>query len=271
MTRAAPFLYDGQDADALRRLTGAPRLELRASVPSVLDLTHELAAEGAPSGLLVLADEQTAGRGRQGRAWHSPGGGGVWVAALLRPAVRPFSGALAIRVGLAMVEAVTEVAPEAEPRLKWPNDLVVAGHKAGGVLCEARWSGQRQGWVVIGVGINVRGPVAAPVRESAIALCDVSPGAARVPLLAALAPRLRALGELPSALDEAEREAFGRRQFAAEFDVAGDHGAGGRRHEPAPGVGGPADGGAVPVGVDGDGALLLARPDGSLDRRVIPL
>jgi BirA family transcriptional regulator, biotin operon repressor / biotin---[acetyl-CoA-carboxylase] ligase len=242
-----PYLYDGLDAEALRRLTGAPRVELRERIGSVLDLAHELAAEGAPSGLLVLADEQTAGRGRQGRAWHSPAGAGLWVAALLRPAARPFGGALAIRVGLAVVEAVAEAAPRAAPRLKWPNDLVVAGRKAGGVLCEARWSGERQGWVAIGVGINVRGPVAAEVRETAVALADMAPGAARVPLLAALAPRLRALGERSGALDDAERAAFARLRFQAP------------------------DGPAEQVGVDGDGALLLARPDGSLDRRVIPV
>jgi BirA family transcriptional regulator, biotin operon repressor / biotin---[acetyl-CoA-carboxylase] ligase len=243
------FLYDGCDAEALRRLTGAPRLELRASTGSVLDVAHELAAAGAPAGLLVLADEQTEGRGRQGRAWHSPAGSGLWVAALLRPPVRPFSGAVAIRAGLAVVEAVAEVAPEAAPRLKWPNDLIVAGRKAGGVLCEARWAGERQGWVAIGLGINVRGPVAAEVRETAVALGDVARGAARVPLLVALAARLRSLGARPSALGDAEREAFRRCQFVPEAEV----------------------GGAMPVGVDGDGALLVARPDGSLDRRLIPV
>ncbi len=247
MTSAA-FLYDGLDAASLRRLTGAPRLELRDSTGSVLDVAHELAAAGAPHGLVVLADEQTAGRGRQGRAWHSPAGAGLWVASLLRPAVRPFSGAIAIRAGLAVVEAVAEVAPAAAPRLKWPNDLVVAGRKAGGVLCEARWSGERQGWVAIGVGINVRGPVPAEVRDTAVALADVAPAVGRVPLLAALAPRLGALGDRPSALDDAEREAFRRCQVVP---VA------------------PAEG-AEWVGVDGDGALLLARPDGSLDRRTIP-
>ncbi len=258
----SPFLYDGLDAAALKRLAGAPRLELRDSTGSVLDVAHELAGAGAPHGLVVLADEQTSGRGRQGRAWHSPAGCGLWVAALLRPTVRPFSGALAIRAGLAVVEAVAEVAPAAAPRLKWPNDLVVAGRKAGGVLCEARWSGERQGWVAIGVGINVRGPVPAEVRETAVALADVVPGVGRVPLLAALAPRLRALGDRPSALDDVEREAFRRVQYGAAEWASGAAGSSDRR-----------DGGAAldPVGVDGDGALLLARPDGSLDRRTIPV
>jgi len=260
----AAFVYDGLDAEALRRLTGAPAVELRPTIGSVLDLAHERAAEGAPSGLLLLADEQTAGRGRQGRAWHSPAGAGVWVATLLRPSVRPFSGALAIRAGLAVVEAVEVVLPAVWPRLKWPNDLMVAGRKAGGVLCEARWSGGRQGWVAVGVGINVRGPIASEVGATAIALAEVAPAAARVPLVAALAPRLRAAADRPVSLEAAEREAFARLQFVPPEDVA-----------PSP-VGSDAgerarEGGAsVPVGVDDDGALLLRRPDGSLDRRVIP-
>ncbi len=277
--------YDGLDAEALRRLAGAARLELRGSVGSVLDVAHELAAAGAPSGLLVLADEQTAGRGRQGRVWHSPPGAGLWVAALLRPAVRPFSGALAIRAGLAAVEAVEQVAPGARPRLKWPNDVIVAGRKAGGVLCEARWAGAQQGWIAVGVGINVRGPVAPAVRATAVALDDAagarggsalaggpegsaSPeargrdGVTRTALLAALAPRLVALAERPPELDDGEREAFRRRQYLAALDGADDEDDGGAARE-----------GGLPVslGVDGDGALLLARPDGVLDRRVIPV
>jgi BirA family biotin operon repressor/biotin-[acetyl-CoA-carboxylase] ligase len=257
---AGAYRYDGFDGAALQKLAGAPRLELRASTTSVLDVAHELAAGGAPSGTLVLADEQTAGRGRQGRVWHSPAGTGLWVAVLLRPEERPFSGALAIRAGLAVVEAIGEVAPAAAPRLEWPNDVIVDGRKVAGVLCEARWSGQHQGWVAIGVGVNVQGPVAAEVREVGVALAESVPGVARPRLLAALAPRLASLGSRPAALDSAEREAFRSCQFT--------RGGGG----PVPAaVAREWAGAEVPVGVDGDGALLVARADGSLDRRTIPV
>ncbi len=239
--------YDGADAAALERLTGAPVVELYDSVGSVLDVAHQLAAAGAPDGLVVVADEQTAGRGRAGRSWHSAAGRGVWLAALVRPLEPPAGGALAIRAGLAMVEAVADVAPEAAPRLKWPNDLMVHGRKAGGVLCEARWLGARLGWIAVGVGVNVRGPVAAEMRESAIALDDVARAVTRIGVVAALAPRLRALAARPPALDAAERDAFTNLQWAAP--------------------------GAAPagVGVDGEGALLVSGPSGSLDRRVVPL
>jgi BirA family biotin operon repressor/biotin-[acetyl-CoA-carboxylase] ligase len=239
--------YDGADAEALEGLTGAPHVELFPSVSSVLDVAHELAAAGAPSGLLVLADEQTAGRGRQGRTWHSPAGSGVWVGVLVRPAVVPEGGAFAIRAGLATVAAIAEAVPEAAPRLKWPNDLIVHGLKAGGVLCEARWLGARLGWIAVGVGVNVRGPVPPELRGVAIALDDVAPAATRLGVLSALAPRLRALAGGPATLGAAERAAFARLHWAAPADAAA---------------------GAL---VDGEGALLVRAPDGSLDRRLVPV
>ncbi|MGA2384670.1 MAG: biotin--[acetyl-CoA-carboxylase] ligase [Gemmatimonadales bacterium] len=224
------------------------RVEVRHSVGSALDVAHELAAAGAPEGLLVLADEQTAGRGRQGRRWHSPAGAGVWLVALLRPAAAPSMGALAIRVGLALVAAVAEVAPRAAPRLKWPNDLIVRHRKAGGVLCEARWQGGKLGWVAVGIGVNVRLPVAPALAHTAIALKAAEATVTRVRLLEALAPRLWTAAA-PALLDEAERDAFLRARW----------------HEDGVGA---ADAGAV--GVDEEGALLVPAPDGSLDRRVVP-
>lgn len=237
--------YDGLDERSLARLLAAPLVVARSTLPSTLDLAHQLGATNAPSGSVVLADEQTAGRGRQGRTWHSPAGAGVWMAVLLRPARPPRGGALAIRAGLALVEAVAEAAPELAPRLKWPNDLIVAGLKAGGVLCEARWSGDQLGWVAVGIGINVKGSVAAAVRDRAIALADVAPGVTRLGLATALVPRVARLGALPPELDQAERERF--------VAVSWSGGAG----EPQA------------VGLDSDGALLVRAANGELDRRVI--
>ncbi|HVO34739.1 MAG TPA: biotin--[acetyl-CoA-carboxylase] ligase [Gemmatimonadales bacterium] len=240
--------YDGLDAEEIRRRTGAARVELRGSVGSALDVAHELAAAGAPHGLLVLADAQTAGRGRQGRSWHSPAGAGAWVVALLRPAEAPSAGALAIRVGLRLVEAVAEIAPRARPRLKWPNDLIVRHRKAGGVLCEARWQGEKLGWIAVGIGVNVRGPLAPALRHSAIALKAAEATVTRVRLLEALVPRLWDAAT-PPALDAAEQDAFLRLRW----------------HED-----GASDAHAGALGVDENGALLVPRPDGSLDRRTVP-
>jgi BirA family transcriptional regulator, biotin operon repressor / biotin---[acetyl-CoA-carboxylase] ligase len=235
--------YDGLDARAVERLTGAPLVVLADSIPSTQDEVQRLAAAGAPSGAVVLADEQTAGRGRQGRAWHSPAGAGVWLSLLLRPRQRPEGGALAIRAGLAAIAAVAEAAPAAAARLKWPNDLVVAGRKVGGILCEARWSGAGASWVVVGVGINVVGRLAPELRDRATALADVSPGVSRLSLVAALVPRLRALEPLPPVLDAGERRDFLRLEW---------------RERGAPET----------VDIDPSGALLVRSASGALDRRV---
>lgn len=235
--------YDGLDERGLAALTGLP-VVLRRSVSSVLDVAHDLGTAGAPSGTLVLADEQTAGRGRQGREWHSPPGAGIWMAMLLRPVAPPEGGALAVRAGLAVLAALAAAAPELAPRLKWPNDVMVGDRKAGGILCEARWSAERLGWVAAGIGLNVRGPVPPELAPRAVALRDVAPGLSRLAVLEAVAPRVADLARRPPALDDAERAAF----WAARWSGTD----------------------ADAVGIDSGGALLVRTAAGSLDRRIAP-
>jgi len=237
--------WDGLDEAGVRALTGAPRAWLLDAVPSVLDVAHELAADGAPSGTLVLAEEQTEGRGRSGRSWHSPRGTGIWMALLMRPKEPPLGGALGIRVGLALVGALRERQRVLPVALKWPNDVVVQGRKAGGVLCEARWLGPRLGWIAAGIGLNVRGPVDERVRDTAMALDVADETLTRREVLAAVVPRLLTIDQQPPALSPEERVLFLRRQFV------------------------PPGSGTV-VGLEADGALLLQRANGSLERRTIP-
>lgn len=234
--------FDGLEPALLARLLGVPRLEVRATVTSTLDVAHELAQAGSPSGTLVLAEEQTEGRGRQGRRWVSPPGGGVWLTMLLTPPAMPTIGVLALRAGLAAAEALSEAARELAPRLKWPNDVVVAGRKAGGILCEARWSADAPLWVAVGVGLNVAGPVPVELRGTAIALADIAPAISRLSILSALVPRLRALEALPPTLSGAEQARFLERAWW------------------------PAGDGTV-AGLAPDGALLLEHSDGTLRRR----
>ncbi len=103
------FLYDGLSAGDLRALLGVPRLELRAAVGSTLDLTHELAQAGAPAGTLVLADSQTEGRGRGGRAWMSESGSGIWLT-LLERSNKGSADLLSIRLGLYAARAIDKYA-----------------------------------------------------------------------------------------------------------------------------------------------------------------
>jgi BirA family biotin operon repressor/biotin-[acetyl-CoA-carboxylase] ligase len=183
-----------------------------AAVGSTLDVVHELAAQGAPAGTVVLADQQLEGRGREGRRWHSPPGQGVLVGYLHRPAGGCAVGVLALRVGLAVAEGLTALG--FEPKLKWPNDLVIAGRKAGGVLCEARTAPGGTSWVAVGVGINVRGPLPAEVAERAVALDQAKPGITRVAVLEAVIPRLHRL-PAGGVLSERELAAYRRLDWLA--------------------------------------------------------
>ncbi len=130
-------------------------LELHARLASTNTEAMERAAAGAPHGAAVLADEQTAGRGRQGRPWHSPPGANLYLSAVLRPKIRPAEAptlSLAAAVGLAA--GLTPFLPQ-PPLLKWPNDLLVRDRKLSGVLVEMSASATRVNHVVLGLGVNV--------------------------------------------------------------------------------------------------------------------
>jgi BirA family biotin operon repressor/biotin-[acetyl-CoA-carboxylase] ligase len=135
-----------------------------------------LARDGAPEGIVVVADHQSAGRGRRDRHWVAPPDGSLLVSVLLRPRA-PLAGAVTMAASVAMVDAVGEVAG-VRARLKWPNDLVVGtpegDRKLAGLLAEADWptgstisGGYRapaahdRAVVVVGIGVNVAWPVMA--------------------------------------------------------------------------------------------------------------
>lgn len=139
------------------------------------------ARAGAPDGEVLVADHQSAGRGRLGRAWQAPAGASLLVSALLRrPLSLPSVHLLTVALGLAAVEAVHEVAA-VDVALKWPNDVVVpdsqvgAGpvdRKLGGILAESVVAEGELQAVVVGMGLNVRWPLELPaeLREIAVAL-----------------------------------------------------------------------------------------------------
>jgi BirA family biotin operon repressor/biotin-[acetyl-CoA-carboxylase] ligase len=112
---------------------------------------RELAAAGAPHGTVVTADEQSHGRGRQGRTWTAPAGKALLYSAVVRP-IDDRHLELPLAVPLAVCEAAEELQPGIECGVKWPNDVLVAGRKLAGVLIEAR---PQDGWAVLGVGLNL--------------------------------------------------------------------------------------------------------------------
>lgn len=151
-------------------------LRVVGQTPSTMTLAAELADAGAPEGATVVADEQTAGRGRLGRTWVAPPGSSLLVSVVLRPPLPVRSVWLvAALAGVCLAEAVEREAaagpipgagtrdphaqaggrPDRTVALKWPNDLLIGGRKAAGLLAEARMRGQRLTSVILGMGVNV--------------------------------------------------------------------------------------------------------------------
>jgi len=125
-----------------------------------------LARDGAPEGIVLVADHQTAGRGRSGRTWTAPPNASLLLSVLVRPAPQ-LAGLSTMAMGLGAADAV-ESAAQFRPRLKWPNDLVWPGdgsapdRKLAGILAEAHWPAAGDAAVVIGIGLNVNWPADLP-------------------------------------------------------------------------------------------------------------
>ena len=226
---------DGLGATEVAARCGVPRAVLLATVTSTLDVAHSLAAEGAASGTLVVAEHQTAGRGQHGRPWTSAPGAGVWLT-LIERADEASLAVLALRLGLALAPALEPFAT-APVQLKWPNDLWVTDRKLAGVLVEARWRDGQPEWVAIGVGINLRPPAG---EVGAIGLRS---GTRRSDVLSAVVPALRAASAQRGPLTTEERAAWSARDYAAAREIS----------EPAAGV---------VLGIDADGALLVETAEG---------
>jgi BirA family biotin operon repressor/biotin-[acetyl-CoA-carboxylase] ligase len=141
-----------------RHLQGTPfarRIYHFFKVDSTNTVAMRLGEEGEPHGAVVLAEEQTAGRGRAGRSWVSEKSAGIHCSVLLRPAIPPAHAPLLTLVaGLAARDAAAEDL-DAVPDIRWPNDLLLGGRKFGGILTEMRAEPDRVSYAVVGIGINV--------------------------------------------------------------------------------------------------------------------
>jgi BirA family transcriptional regulator, biotin operon repressor / biotin---[acetyl-CoA-carboxylase] ligase len=145
----------GPPPPLIASLVDGPSLVTRVEWHDRCTSTNALAAAaadaGTPQGLLVLAEEQTAGRGRHGRTWTAPPGTSLLLSLLLRPHVEQRSTSLVpLLAGLVLAETISRHLPDRTVSVKWPNDLLVDGHKAAGILAEAKGDA-----VVLGVGVNV--------------------------------------------------------------------------------------------------------------------
>lgn len=227
------------------------------TLPSTNDEAMRLAREGAPAGECVVAEEQTAGRGRAGHAWSSPPGTGLYFSVVLRPRVEPDRLPLAtLACGVAVADAI-RAATGLDAGLKWPNDVLVGLRKCAGILCEAETGGPGGAFVVAGVGINANTPASALPPRLAFPATSLAVEAGRTfdrdallaECLARIAAEIARLEAPGGAEDIAARfsalDALRVRRLRAELpdgtSVSGEN-----------------------LGVDSSGALLLSGPSGPI-------
>jgi BirA family biotin operon repressor/biotin-[acetyl-CoA-carboxylase] ligase len=140
-------------------------------------VAHELARKGAPGGTLIFAEEQTAGKGRQDRVWHSPAGAGLYCTLILRPKQSQQYWPLLTHVAsIALVEAIKELWEQSgapfppDVEIKWPNDVLLGGRKCAGILLEALWDDAGNPAALVGFGVDVH-PGSVPENLSSEAVC----------------------------------------------------------------------------------------------------
>jgi BirA family biotin operon repressor/biotin-[acetyl-CoA-carboxylase] ligase len=244
---------DPLDVDILRRLLatrtlGRGVLEVHRSLGSTNERMRELARAGVGPGAVVLAEEQTRGRGRGGRDWISLAGAGLWMTVLAARGVEP-PGQMTLGAGVAVRRAVRALGVRAE--LKWPNDLEIGGAKLCGILGEAIGDST----IGLGIGVNVHeAPPAAAIGRTAVALDQAAGGPVARNRLAALL-----LGELEQVLDDLDR---GRQaQVLAAWREGCSHL--GREVQVTAGA---KDETGVATDIDSAGALLVRRVDGTVVR-----
>lgn len=258
-----PELFEALEARRERLGPLASRVLYFDTVGSTNDVASGFAQEGGHEGTVVIADAQTAGRGRRGRVWFSPPSAGLYVSVVLAPGRARLSperatALLTLSAGVALSEAVERVTGLA-PAIKWPNDLLVGRRKLAGVLAEGVASTAAVGLqaVVLGYGINVMSAAYPPALASMVTSLETELGrgidraALCAESIASLAARYDDLldGRYDAILDAWRARAFGSRGAKVEWDTPS-----GVRH-------------GITDGIDEMGALLV-RSAGSVERIV---
>lgn len=226
-------LADALDARRDRLGPVAGRIVYFETIGSTNDVAASLAANADADGAVVVADAQTAGRGRRGRSWFSPPSSGLYVSVVLTPSrarIAPdrATALLTLSAGVALSEAVERVTGLA-PAIKWPNDLLVGRRKLAGILAEGVASSSTIGLqaVVLGYGLNIMAAAYPPELASIVTSLETELGrgvdraAVWAESLACLAERYRDLleGRYDTILDAWRARAFGSRGARVEWDT----------------------------------------------------
>jgi len=257
MTREASR-WEGQSIRELRDRWDRPHVHIYSRIDSTNARARELADGAAPAGTLVLADEQTAGKGLEGRSWYSPKGSGLYLSLVLRPREASSPLLIPLLAGIGTARAIERVVPQLRPAIKWPNDMIVKDRKLGGILSEATWAGTAPKYIVLGVGLNVQQrPRDFPDELSEVAISIRMAAGRQISRLqladAVIEEVEERCADLPASLDRECLREFDERDWLRDRRCAVQQ----PESQPRPGTA---------VGIAPDGALLF-RPDrGALER-----
>jgi BirA family biotin operon repressor/biotin-[acetyl-CoA-carboxylase] ligase len=256
--RSAPDrLYPEEIQNGLETRWLAHRIHYFEETDSTNRVALDLAREGAPHGTAVIAEGQSAGRGRLGRRFHSPPFVNLYTSIVLRPELSlPDAPAWTLASAVAVADAVAEVLGDPEAvEIKWPNDVLIDGRKASGILLELAAEATRVAFLVLGIGVNLNVDPATFPEEFRASATSLAARRGRPIDRAAFARALYA--RLEQVLDACAASGFREilPRFEARFRMRG-------RRVRVTELGGGAQEGWV-HGIDEDGALRLALADGA--------
>ena len=252
--------WEGEPVSVWTERWAVPLFEAHDELGSTSDRLTEMKGQGARLRSVVVSESQTAGRGRRSATWHSPADSGLWMSVLL-PAPSRSVAYLPLMVGLATARAIEQVAPGIDAGIEWPNDIVIAGKKVAGVLCEAAAGSPAPSVdsVVAGIGVNVRTPPGgfpADIRERATSLGEAAEArVSRAALAGAIVAELARVIDAGGAgkaypygrsLSPEVLDALNRRDVLSDQRVDSEQ-----------------EGPGIARGILESGALLLERDDGS--------
>jgi BirA family transcriptional regulator, biotin operon repressor / biotin---[acetyl-CoA-carboxylase] ligase len=253
----SPDLFTPLDLSAglVTRRVGS-RLVCLKETESTNAVAFRLAEEGAPEGTVVVADAQSAGKGRLGRIWLSPAGVNLYCSVVLRPPISPVAACQLTFLSVVAVARAIEKCTELVPQIKWPNDILVSGKKVAGLLNEMNAETEKVNFVVLGIGVNlnmrlsqlgegVRHPATSLLEEGGVEVDRVRFARTLLVELDELYDRFLIEGEGPVRAEWLERSAIRGRQVRVSCGAREFTG--------------------VVQGVDAFGALLVQPADGPLE------
>lgn len=258
MVSAPDALLPDEIASGLKTQIMGQRIIYEGEAPSTQAIAKALASQGTAEGTIVVAETQSGGRGRVGRPWSSPRGG-IYFSIILRPDINSGEALrLPLVAGVAVAHAIKREI-NLEPRLKWPNDIMIETKKVGGILTEMSAEPDRLDWVIIGIGLNVNTPhdsFSQEVEESAISLMEAA--GREIPRVKLLQAILAEFESLYGSLAESGFEPI-RARWKALSNTIGENVV---VTLPSGQVKGLAE------DIDSDGALILKKFDGTVERIV---